>query len=190
MVPIGCRSYLALIKVDDMMRTTMFRSFVSIVAILTASACGVLRPAEPSVVHERTAQTNITKPLGDDEVLGRITALPAQTLEDGTCGLFLWLRRDDAPLIFFQRSDVSDALMILDGVVQSLPRQTAENPIAFNFFETQTFENTMFSLSVKVKAEAVRSIRQGVKIETGTISITTDDGWSASLPVAGVIGCK
>lgn len=160
-------------------------------AHLVLIGCGVIQPPEEQVSQppEATA-TQTSKRLGDDEVLSRLSALPGQTLEDGTCGLFLWLRRDDAPLIFFQRSSNSNATMILDGVSQSLPRILATELIGFNFFENQTFENDAFKLSVKTKAEAVRSIRQGIKIETGSISITTNNGWSAALPVAGVIGCK
>lgn len=173
-----------------MMRLKTFRVLVGLTVTSIVGACGTLTPAEPAQSSASAPEVTVARTLGDDEVLGRITALPAQTLRDGTCGMFLWLRREDAPLIFFQRSDVPDALMNLDGAAQALPRQTAEFPIAFNFFETQIFDNNVFSLTVKVKAEAVRSIRQGVKIETGTILVTTNDGWSASLPVAGVIGCK
>lgn len=159
--------------------------------LLLVTACGVTKAPENQVAQpSENTEINMDKRLGDDEILSRISALPGQTLDNGTCGLFLWLRRDDAPLIFFQRSSDPRATMILDGVSQSLPRTTATELIGFNFFENQTFKNDAFELSVKTKAEPVRSIRQGIKIETGSISMTTNNGWSAALPVAGVIGCK
>lgn len=130
------------------------------------------------------------KPLGNDEILSRLSALPAQELAPGTCGLFLWLRRDDAPLIFFQTSREAAASMILDGASQSLARRAQGQLIAFNFFDRQRFSNGTFDVAVRITPEDKRSIRQGIKIETGTVSITGDDGWSASLPVAGIIGCK
>ncbi|WP_262696263.1 hypothetical protein [Kordiimonas aquimaris] len=159
--------------------------------LLLLAGCGVIKPPTEQITQSPEAiEESTNKRLGDDEILSRISALPGQTLEDSTCGLFLWLRRDDAPLIFFQRSNDPSATMILDGVSQSLPRISATELIGFNFFENQTFENNAFKLSVKTKAEAVRSIRQGIKIETGSISMTTNNGWSAALPVAGVVGCK
>ena len=167
------------------------KSILLLSAFMFVSACSVFKPArEPQVKAPSLGNTIVTERLGDDEILSRLSALPGQTLEKDTCGLFLWLRRDDAPLIFFQKSNAPHASMILDGVTQSLPRQSATGLIGFNFFENQTFENSAFKLSVRAKAEAVRSIRQGIKIETGNISITTQNGWSAALPVAGIIGCK
>jgi hypothetical protein len=130
------------------------------------------------------------KVLGDDEVLSRVSALPAQELDAGTCGMFLWLRREDTPLIFFQRSDEPAAVMILDGERQTLKRTGIETLIAFNFYEKQTFSNDSFELTVQAKAEEFRTIRQGVKLQSGSVSLTTSDGWSAVLPAAGLIGCK
>lgn len=130
------------------------------------------------------------QPLGSDEVLSRFSALPARSLAEGTCGLFLWLRRDDAPLLFFQRSDTGAADMIFDASERTLERKTAETAIAFNFFEEQVFDAPNYQVVVKVQAETVRSIRQGIKIDSGTLSIRLADGWSASLPVGGVIGCQ
>lgn len=175
-----------------MRQLRFLKAMVAVVPMFLVVSCSAIKSpnVESSNATRQNAQPTPVKPLGTDEILSRISALPGQTLEDGTCGLFLWLRRDDAPLIFFQRSTIANARMILDGMTQSLPRTGATNLIAFNFFENQVFENGGFQLLVKTKPEAVRSIRQGIKIETGSISITTDNGWSAALPVAGVIGCK
>ena len=155
---------------------------------LLASACSTNTGVEPALPDVGPPALIEHEPLGNDEVLSRFSALPARKLADGTCGLFLWLRRDDAPLLFFQRSDTGTADMIFDGSERTLERTSAERQIAFNFFEAQTFFGPNYSVSVKVQAEDERSIRQGIKIESGTLSITLQDGWSAALPVGGVIG--
>lgn len=163
---------------------------VVVVASALLSACSSFTDEDTSIQSVDAPPLKQHLPLGDDEVLSRFSALPARSLADGTCGLFLWLKRDDAPLLFFQRSDTGSADMIFDGSERTLERRTAENAIAFNFFEDQAFDGPHYRVKVKIEPETVRSIRQGIKIESGTLGIRLADGWSASLPVGGVIGCQ
>lgn len=130
------------------------------------------------------------KPLGEDELLSRVFILPPQTMPAGECGLFLWLRRDDAPLVLFQEADASSVKMILDGEETILERTTAEGPILSLFFESQQFQGNGFDVSLSIKAERDNSIRQGLRVPSGALSINAHDGWSGTLPVAGVIGCQ
>lgn len=166
----------------------MTKHFGVMAGLLLLAACSGQQSEAPKPQSPVVAES--FKVLGDDEVLSRVSALPPQELDAGTCGLFLWLKREDAPLFFFQRSDNPSAAMILDGERQTLPRTGTETLIAFNFYEKQTFSNGGFELTVNTKAEEVRTIRQGVKLETASVSLTTSDGWSAVLPAAGIIGCK
>ncbi|MFC4348025.1 hypothetical protein ACFO5Q_09235 [Kordiimonas lipolytica] len=129
------------------------------------------------------------QPLGSDEVLSRFSVLPAQSLAAGECGLFLWLKRDDAPLVFFQKSDGS-AVMMIDGVESPMRRMSQKGRIALEYFESQSFETADLALDVTVTPEAKRSLQQGLKLPSGMVSIETADGWSAVLPVIGLIGCK
>lgn len=161
---------------------------LTIVSLLLLAGCAALRTGEEQAPEAESPAA--AAPLGADEVLSRLTALPAQELQAGSCGLFLWLRREDLPLIFFQRSNENAASMVLDGTQQTLPRTSVGQLIAFNFYDEQAFANDSFELRVRIIPEASRSIRQGIKVETGSLSITADDGWSASLPVAGLIGCQ
>ena len=126
--------------------------------------------------------------LGSDEVLSRIKPMPSQQIPSGECGLFLWAKRQDAPLIFFQRSG-GDTLMHLDGNVVELSRASATDQIAMQFYQKQTFSVADLIVKIDVKPEQIRSLQQGLKIPSGSISITTKSGWSAAMPVAGAIGC-
>lgn len=158
--------------------------------LLLVSACVAMNEPVKTATPESTGSPASYTSLGGDEVLSRFSTLPARQMAEGACGLFLWLRRDDAPLVFFQSSDTGSASMIFDKSEKMLTRISAERPIAFNFFEEQSFTGINYTAIVKITPEEVRSIRQGVKIESGSLSITLDDGWSAALPVAGVIGCQ
>ncbi len=127
--------------------------------------------------------------LGADEVLSRIKPMPPQQIPNGECGLFLWAKRQDTPLVFFQRSG-GNTFMHLDGQVVELTRTSAVDQIALQFYQAQTFVIEGLTVKIDVKPEQIRSLQQGLKIPSGSISITTKDGWSAAMPVAGAIGCQ
>lgn len=154
------------------------------------SGCGVLSPSEeaPIEVAERTETPAITS-LGNDEVLSRLGVIPAQQVATGECGLFLWAKREDAPLIFFQRSN-GDALVRVDGQVQSLTRTFLEDQIALQFHRNQQFTVSDMTVRVSITPEETQTLQQGLKIPSGGFSISTESGWSAALPVAGAIGCQ
>ncbi|WP_417450043.1 hypothetical protein [Kordiimonas sp.] len=157
---------------------------LTVVMMLAACAGGAEKP------DARVAQAQKQPRLGTDEVLSRFSALPAQTLAKGECGLFLWLKREDAPLVFFQRSGSLAAEMIVDGSLRALTRDAAEGPIGMSFFERQNFVGDDMRVNLRIQVEADRSLQQGLKVPSGMISIDTHEGWSAALPVAGAIGCK
>lgn len=127
--------------------------------------------------------------LGPDEVLSRIGSLRAQALAAGECGMFLWLKREDAPLVFFQRSDGA-ATMVVDGAVTEITRDSVSRTLAYQFYERQGFSHGDMAVEVTVTPEAKRSLHRGLKLPAGSVALKTGEGWSAVLPVAGVIGCK
>ncbi|TNE66115.1 MAG: hypothetical protein EP335_03935 [Alphaproteobacteria bacterium] len=167
----------------------LFRATAGLAGFLALAACAGQTPPEETVGLEGSAAASAIPPLGTDEILSRLGVLPPQRLDKGKCGLFLWLKRPDAPLVFFQRSD-GVASVALDGKVQSPHRTEKSAPITMQYFEDQTFRQADMTIKVTVQPESLRSLQQGLKLPTGSMSVATDAGWSAVLPVAGVIGCK
>ena len=158
-------------------------------AFVMVTACGVLpepQPVEQSV--EQPERPPILS-LGNDEVLSRLGSLSAQQVNAGECGLFLWAKRDDTPLVLFQRSN-GDAFMRVDGVQMALARTSIEDQIALQFHRLQEFSVADMSIRVTVTPEETRTLQQGLKVPSGSIAISTESGWSASIPVAGAIGCQ
>lgn len=153
------------------------------------AACGILPepPATEPPAQQPAAQ--IAAPLGTDEVLSRLGTLPAQQISNGECGLFLWAKREDRPLVFFQHSS-GNALMRVDGSVLSLTRNRAEDQIALQFHRSQQFDVADLSVTVSITPEETQSLQQGLKLPTGSVLVETASGWSAALPVAGAIGCQ
>ncbi len=160
-------------------------------ALLSASfvlaACGSTTKQDATLpVSPMTPQAAA---LGPDEVLSRVGSLRAQALDAGECGMFLWLKREDAPLVFFQKSDGA-ATMVVDGAVTQITRDSVSRTLAYQFYERQYFSHDDLAVEVTVTPEAKRSLHRGLKLPAGSIALKTGEGWSAVLPVAGVIGCK
>lgn len=162
---------------------------LALCAVIAVSACGVLpEPPEPGTPAIR-ADANAGVALGGDEVLSRLGTLPSQQLGENECGLFLWAKREDAPLVFFQRSS-GQAYMDVDGSFEELTRTDAVDAIGLQFHQTQRFTASDLQIRVSIVPEETQTLLRGLKLPSGSISVVTGDGWSASIPVAGAIGCR
>lgn len=155
---------------------------------LVLSACSLTGDGDNEPV-DRAGEAPEIISLGSDEILSRVGRLPAQTLGQNECGMFLWLRRDDVPLLFFQLSD-GRAYMAVDGSVRNLNRTGAEDVVALQYFKRQQFTAPGLKVSLSINPEDTPSLQQGLRINSGTVSLEVDGGWAASLPVAGLIGCQ
>lgn len=161
----------------------------AVLAAMLLSACSMVSPPPEQAPSVSAGQTGATTALGTDEVLSRLGSLAARQIAPGECGLFLWMKRDDAPLVFFQRSG-GEAYMQIDGNVATLARTEAEGQFAFQFHRDQAFSAAGLTVKVSVTPEQTRSLQQGLKLPTGSISVSAPEGWSVVLPVAGAIGCQ
>lgn len=162
---------------------------IGVASFLTACASGTYNTPEPTQSGAEEAQPLPFEPLGADDIMARIGELPAQALAEKECGLFLWLKREDTPLVFFQRAN-GQAVMALDSPNASLTRAAFDIPIAFQFFKEQQFSYADMEVFVSIEPEELRTLQKGRKVPTGKIAVSTAEGWGASLPVAGVIACK
>lgn len=165
------------------------RVLLSLCAAALISACGAMSAKEDSIVSTADSSNAAGVALGDDEVLSRLGTLPSQQLATGECGLFLWAKREDAPLVFFQRS-TGPAYMDVDGSFSELMRTDAEDAIGLQFYQLQQFTAADMRIQVSVSPEETQSLQRGLKLPSGSISVVTGDGWSVSIPVAGAIGCR
>lgn len=145
---------------------------------------------DDSIQPRLPTETPAHRPLGNDAILSRLSILPGQTLTDGECGLFLWLKREDAPLVLFQRSGQAHAMMNIDGRPQKLMQSIASGQTALTFYTHQQFEADDLKATLKVTMQRDQSLRQGLKVPSGTIAVQDGAGWSAVLSVAGAVACK
>ncbi len=162
---------------------------VSIALLILLGACTT---AQPKNTVDEASQA--VRALGTDEILSRIHALAPKKLNPQECGLFLWMKRQDTPLVYFQRASRAsinaEAEMVIDGVLQKLSREETEGLIALSFYERQKFIAGDLTVELKMQADREQSLRQGMKVPSGTLSLKDTNGWSAVLPVAGAIACQ
>lgn len=166
-----------------------YKLLLSCLIPLVLAACGLASGPENTAPNPSEGVPVTVAALGSDEVLSRIKPMPSQQIPAGECGLFLWAKRQDTPLIFFQRSG-GQTFMHFDNNVVGLTRASAIDQIAMQFFRSQTFSFADMTVKIDLNPEQVRSLQQGLKIPSGSMSIATNDGWSVAIPVAGVIGCQ
>ena len=159
------------------------------VMLTVLAACG----AQNTTTRAPSEDVSV-RPLGSDEILSRIYELAPKKLSPQECGLFLWMKRSDTPLVYFQRASRADldarAEMVIDGMPKQLTRTARSNLIALSYYEQQQFTIGDITLELKMKADRSESLRQGMKVPAATISLKDSKGWSAVLPVAGAIACQ
>lgn len=118
----------------------------------------------------------------------RIGTLPAQRLDPGACGLFLYLRRSPPRLIFF--GEGGDARMQIDGKVVSLSRLRADGASFAGLYADQTFATDDYTIEIQVEMEQRPDIVGGVVVPRGRLRFQDAAGWSFVLPVGGIAACQ
>lgn len=166
-----------------------YKAILSCLLAFALMACGIGVGPKDDGPNSYESLPATYEALGSDEVLSRVRPMPSQQIPAGQCGLFLWAKRQDTPLVFFQRSS-GETFMHFDAQVVGLTRTSAINQIAMQFFRSQIFSVADLTIKIDLNPEQIRTLQQGLKIPSGSMTITTDDGWSAAIPVAGAIGCQ
>jgi len=94
--------------------------------------------------------------------------LPAQELESGECGLFLWNRTDARTFVFFQRAGEASALHHSDGDVQLT--NTANDGVLFGPFYSRSMWEFPDGRTLRLSIEPGDEIEGGQRIPNGVIS--------------------
>lgn len=126
------------------------------------------------------------------ERLGRrLGALsPREALDDGECVMFLWRRGGSRQRLVLHVSEGEEtATVALDGGERRARRTNAEGLPVLGQFRKQSFVYEDLTLDLTVQIESRASLIGGAVVPGGVLRLTDADGWSASFPVAGLIGC-
>ncbi|MGE0597331.1 MAG: hypothetical protein AB7P07_13290 [Hyphomonadaceae bacterium] len=150
-------------------------------ALAAVAACAVLTPVQAGA--QRDAGVVRAGELWFEE-------LPAQHLDAGRCGLFLWTRQAE-PVFVLVAYDVPDSAYVRANGRERMLRRTAfEGERVHGQFERQTFSDGRLSLEVDVQFDLERPIRDGAVVQEGVIRAVDEGGWQTVIPVGGLVACQ
>ncbi|MAH92420.1 MAG: hypothetical protein CME99_04510 [Hyphomonas sp.] len=115
--------------------------------------------------------------------------LPAQDLEPGECGLFLWTQGDPRRFIYFSRAGASTAETMLAEAQQTLA-MVRQGGSLFGQFMTEMDYIGPESESVFLKITPGETVEGGQKISSGRITLLNSGGWETVIPVSGLRACQ
>jgi hypothetical protein len=120
----------------------------------------------------------------------RFDPIESQPLPPGACGMFLWARSGEQPILLVAAfANPAEARVRLSGRNRTLRRSSADGASRYGHFETQAFEDDRLTLEVEVAFDEDRPMTDGVALESGVVRVRDREGWETVIPVGGLIGC-
>jgi len=115
-------------------------------------------------------------------------SLPAQTLQTGECGLFVWAASPAKPFILFSEQAKARALWFNESqepltLIESAGGNSYGQS-SINAYQRTNGQTLALSLT---DAEAIEG---GMRYKSGTLSYMTSDGWGKVVPVIGLAACQ
>ncbi len=153
---------------------------------------GIAAPNAPAPQTSAPAQSAEIPglPPGPDGALNPVGTLAPQTLPEGMCGTFLWIKKVQAPLVFVARGNQGAARMTLDGETVDLMRSRAGGGAVFGQFSQQVYEHRGRIITLDLEFAQRGDIVGGALIPQGRMRIEDPAGWSFVLPVGGMVACQ
>jgi hypothetical protein len=120
----------------------------------------------------------------------RFDALESQPLGQGECGMFLWGRNGEQPILLLAAfASPAEARVRVNGRDRRLRRMNADGASRYGLFENQSFSDDRMTLEVDVVFDENRELTDGVALERGVIRARDAEGWEVVISVGGLIGC-
>ena len=145
-----------------------------------------------------TASTQTPAPISDppsdlvtDEFF-RIGQLPAQTLTEGECGLFLFSGRPSPRFVFYGEAASGRGKMLINDKETLFVRTEGDGEVFQLHFTRQVFREPVDGLEViiNVEPEDAAPDQKGQRIASGTLKMSSQDGWTLVMPVGGAATCE
>ncbi|MEO0467827.1 MAG: hypothetical protein AAF216_14910 [Pseudomonadota bacterium] len=115
--------------------------------------------------------------------------LPAQNLEIGECGLFLWSISGDSTFVFFSKANSNAAKMLIGDEEQDLTLTAATGDIFGQFTTQQTFRATRTDHVIELAVQPGENMIDGQRVGRGHLNVIDPNGWETTIPVSGARAC-
>lgn len=162
--------------------------------LIVLSACSSA-PTASTRVATTTAPAAATGPVESTDQRPAILTvptkgLPAQTLEPGDCGLFLWSQTDARKFIFFRRAGDGFANMLIGETNAALIATDFSGDIFGQFFTEQKFDSRSTGHTIDLSFSPGEELNLGARISSGRIRVLDPEGWVTTIPIVGVRACQ
>ena len=116
-------------------------------------------------------------------------SLPAQTLEPGKCGLFLWTRDEPRHFVLFFTAGDSTAEAILDGRRQTLTVDSQNGDVFGQFLTRMAFSKPDGNL-VTLTIAPGEEIEGGRRVPLARLIYDNAEDWEIITPLTGLTACQ
>ena len=116
--------------------------------------------------------------------------LPAQSLNKGECGLFLWSVSGDPAFIFFSQAGSQEARAMIAGAEHPLDFVGANGDVFGQFQVDQRWASPETGHMVDLSVQPGENVVAGQTVTSGRMKLTDSAGWETIIPVAGMVGCQ
>ncbi|MBI1401523.1 hypothetical protein [Hyphomonas sp.] len=158
----------------------MTRSALFVLAAAALAACA-------GTPKENSAATAETRAAAIDTVPD--TGLPAQRLEPGQCGLFLWSMSAPRKFVFFSEATSGGGLVLINDEPVRVQMTSTGGDVFGQFLTNSEFQDATTGRIVQVMINPGESLEGGQRVESGNLLVHNTDGWETVLPVTGVRAC-
>lgn len=176
-------------------------------AVALMAACGYHRGVETAAMAIRRvilaglaamvvgaaahAQSPPSAPEPREITLEALEPLERGALRPGRCGLFLWAREPQAPLVMIALANPLEARVKTAGRLRFLQRTAFGKEMVYGHFERQTFTDGRFTFDVDIRFDTERELRSGAVVKDGVIRARdTRSAWESVTPVGGLVACR
>nr|WP_321361823.1 hypothetical protein [uncultured Hyphomonas sp.] len=116
-------------------------------------------------------------------------SLPAQTLEPGTCGLFLWTRDEPRHFVLFFGAGDTTAKAIMNGRQQTL-RVDSQDGDVFGQFLTRMAFSAPDGDDITLTMTPGEQIEGGRRVPLARMIYDNEEGWEIITPLTGLTACQ
>lgn len=137
-----------------------------------------------------TASEGPSSPAATQTVGVQLMELPPQRLTSGQCALALWSRTTKPERVLMAFNEPAVARIQVQGRTMDVPLVSREGRQSFGHFPVQVYANERLTLTVRVNFEPRDQLIGGAVARNGAIEIVDAQGWSAAIPVGGIVACE
>ncbi len=156
-----------------------------LVVVIGVSGC--VSAEKPSQSPEPPTSVVVPNDTGLPYELGE---LPAQTLQTGDCGLFLFASRPEPRFVFFGEAGSGTAKVRLNNADTLLVRTEVAGDVLDLHYTEQVYKEPIEGMELKITINEAEPVEGGSQITRASIRMSSPEGWKMVIPVGGATSCR